>query len=149
MAIFALVVVAAVVVVYLLNLGADSSGQGGVSEIAFDKVVRESEAAALKAESTPARSALPSLQDSLRLEITTLDSVWLAIVIDNTRRGEYLFAPQRKRTWAGKEQFQISLGNAGAATFRLNGVDLGALGTKGAVVRNVLITQAGIQRPEQ
>jgi hypothetical protein len=92
---------------------------------------------------------LPAAIDSLRLEITTTDSVWLAITIDNTRKGEYLFPPQRRRTWVGKEQFLISLGNAGAATFKLNSVELGVLGKRGAVARNVLITQLGVHRAEQ
>ncbi|HTY38541.1 MAG TPA: RodZ domain-containing protein [Bacteroidota bacterium] len=84
--------------------------------------------------------------DSLRLEITTRDTVWVAVVIDNLRRGQYLFPPGRTRTWAAKEQFSVSMGNAGGATFRLNGSNLGALGKRGAVARNVLITQAGIQQ---
>jgi hypothetical protein len=71
--------------------------------------------------------------------------VWVAIVIDNVKRGQYLFAPGRIRSWAAKEQFSVSMGNAGAATFRLNGSNLGALGKRGAVARNVLITQSGIQ----
>jgi hypothetical protein len=86
--------------------------------------------------------------DSLRLEITTTDSVWVSVVIDATRKGEYLFPAGRVRTWAARDQFVISMGNAAAATFRLNGKDLGALGRRGAVARNVLITQAGVQQPQ-
>jgi len=149
--VFAVVVVVAVVVVYVLNTGPDASRQKPVSEIAFDQVVRESEAAAVKTQRAPSSVSptLPAAIDSLRLELTTTDSVWLAITIDNTRKGEYLFPPQRKRTWAGKEQFLVSLGNAGAATFKLNGVELGVLGKRGAVARNVLITQSGVHRAEQ
>lgn len=149
--VFALLVVAAVVVVYVLNMGSDTSRQKPVSEIAFDRVVRESEAATAKSQPSPTQvpTALPAAIDSLRLEMTTIDSLWLAITIDNTRKGEYLFPPQRRRSWVGKDQFLISLGNAGAATFKLNGVELGLLGKRGAVARNLLITQSGVHRAEQ
>jgi len=149
--VFAVVVVVAVVVVYVLYTGPDASRQKPVLEIAFDQVVRESEAAAVKTQPAPSSVSptLPAAIDSLRLELTTTDSVWLAITIDNTRKGEYLFPPQRKRIWAGKDQFLISLGNAGAATFKLNGVELGVLGKRGAVARNVLITRSGVHRAEQ
>jgi len=147
--IFAVLVVAAVAIVYLLNVGSDSSQQNDVSEIAFDRVVRESEAATVRTEPSRTPPTLEAREDSLRLEITTVDSVWLAITIDDTRKGEYLFAPQRKRTWVGKERFQISIGNAGAASFKLNGIELGMLGNRGVVARNVLITRSGVQKTPQ
>ncbi len=94
----------------------------------------------------PSRVSQQSSPDSLRLEITTSDTVWVSIIINNVRKGQYLYPPGRNRTWAAKEQFLISMGNAGGATFRLNGGNLGALGKRGAIVRNVLISQSGIQR---
>jgi cytoskeleton protein RodZ len=145
---FALLVVAAIAVVYFTNTGSNASHQGPASEVAFDKVVRESEAATVKPGATETVSSLAPASDSLKLEITTLDSVWMAITIDNSRKGEYLFPPQRKRTWMGKEQFEVSIGNAGGATFRLNDVELGELGKRGAVLRNIVITRSGIRKPE-
>ncbi|MBI3787079.1 MAG: DUF4115 domain-containing protein [Ignavibacteriales bacterium] len=151
----AIVVVAILVVVYVVNLNKDTTAQKETPEVSFDNVVKESEAAVVKSDSTPKApaavqhpTAIPAAKDSLHLEVATLDSVWMTITIDNTRKGEYLFAPKRKRSWVGKERFVVSLGNAGNATFRLNGVDLGTLGKRGALARNVVITASGIQKSE-
>jgi len=145
---FALIIVGAIAVVYFTNIGSDNSPQAPASEVSFDKVVRESEAASVKSAPATTVPTPAAASDSLKLEITTLDSVWMAITIDNTRKGEYLFPPDRKRTWMGKEQFEVSIGNAGGATFKLNDVNLGEFGKRGAVVRNVVITRAGIRKPE-
>ena len=148
LATLAVVVIAAVI--YFSNSGSDLSAQRDPLEVPFDKVVQESEAALVKPESvtTPPIIAAAMLEDSLRLEMTTLDSVWMMIVIDKTRKGEYLFPPNRKRSWVGKDQFVISMGNAGNATFKLNGKDLGLLGRRGTVVREVVVTDEGIRRIE-
>jgi len=149
------ILMAVVAVIFFANRESAIPTQEPLSKIPFDKAVRESEATAAQPEQAPPQTSqqtpLPAptvrpAADSLRLEITTTDSVWVAIVIDNARRGEYLFPPGRIRSWAAKEQFLVSMGNAGAATFRLNGGNLGALGKRGAVVRNVPITHSGIQQ---
>jgi hypothetical protein len=56
-----------------------------------------------------------------------------------------LFPPNRKRSFMAKDQFSITMGNAGGATFKLNGKELGSLGKRGLVVRNVLINQARLK----
>jgi hypothetical protein len=117
-------------------------------EIPFDRVIRESEAASI----LPPSAAVDSVpvfkapqKDSLRLEITTLDSVWISLLIDDTKGAEYLFAPNRKRMWVAKERFVVSMGNAGGATFRLNGKNIGSLGKRGAVVRNSILNEANLK----
>ena len=47
--------------------------------------------------------------------------------------------------WAAKERFVVTMGNAGGATFQLNGKDIGALGKRGAVVRNAVISEANLK----
>jgi cytoskeleton protein RodZ len=151
------ILMAVVAVIFFANRESAIPTQEPLSKIPFDKAVRESEAAAAQPEQTPPQTTpqvpppattVRPTADSLRLEITTTDSVWVAMVIDNVRRGEYLFPPGRIRSWAAKEQFLVSMGNASAATFRLNGGNLGALGKRGAVARNILITRLGIQQAQ-
>ncbi len=151
----AIVVLAAVsAVIFFANRESAIPSQEPLSKVPFDKAVHESEAMAAQPEQAvketpaPERAVLRPAPDSLRLEITTSDSVWVSITIDNVRQGQYLFPPGRNRTWAARDQFVVSMGNAGGATFRLNGNNLGALGKRGAVVRNVLITQSGIQQTQ-
>lgn len=146
-AVVALVAVAAII--YFVNRGEQEVVQEPLSTVPFDRAIHETEATVSQPEQTPPPvSHTPPAPDSLRLEIMTMDSVWVSILIDGARRGEYLFPRGRSRSWAARDQFVISMGNAGAATFRLNGKDLRPLGRRGAVARNILITQTGIQQPQ-
>jgi cytoskeletal protein RodZ len=146
-AVVALIAVAAII--YFVNRGEPEAVQEPLSKVPFDRAIHESEATVSQPEQVPppVLHTTPT-PDSLRLEITTSDSAWVSILIDGQRKGEYLFPPGRVRSWAAREHFVISMGNAGAATFRLNGKDLGPIGRRGAVARNVLITQTGIQQPQ-
>jgi len=145
--IFLIVVV--VLVVILANMKKESESINPVTEIPFDRVIRESEAASIlplsaRADSVPVVKA--QRKDSLRLEINTLDSVWISLLIDDTKGAEYLFGPNRKRVWAAKERFIVTMGNAGGATFRLNGKNIGPLGKSGAIVRSFVLTEANLKR---
>jgi cytoskeletal protein RodZ len=141
-------VVIVVLVIVLANMNKESDSIKPVVEIPFDRVIRESEAASIPLPSAAVDSVpvFKSLQkDSLRLEITTSDSVWISLLIDDTQGSEYLFSPNRKRMWVAKERFAVTMGNAGGATFRLNGKDIGSLGKRGAVVRNSILTEANLK----
>lgn len=130
---------------YLMLKSPSETTQTTSGEIPFDRVIRETEAA-LPADtttiSTPPPQAIAPAQttDSLVLQMRTTDSLWLSITIDNDRNEEYLFAPNRIRTWKASDRFVLTMGNAGGATFQLNGKDLGPLGRPGAVLRNRVIT---------
>ncbi len=132
----------AVIVLFLMN-GPEPSSPVSTGEIPFDRVIRESEAV-MPVDSQPRFAATPPVRppvtDSLTLEIATIDSVWINIVVDEKNAEDYLFAPNRRRTWKARERFTLTMGNAGGATFRLNGKELGALGRRGAVLRNSVIT---------
>ena len=78
--------------------------------------------------------------------MTTQDSVWINILIDGKIGETHLFGPKRKRSWAAKDRFVVTMGNAGGATFQLNGKDIGALGKQGAVVRNAVISAANLKK---
>jgi cytoskeletal protein RodZ len=90
----------------------------------------------------PAPPAPPaSREDSLTLGAEISDTVWVNLLIDGQHVQEYLFRPGRQMEWRAKEKFIITLGNAGAVSFTLDGRPLGTLGKRGAVVRNVEITR--------
>jgi cytoskeleton protein RodZ len=147
---FGFFIAAAVILVALLSTMNRSASPGNsVEEVPFDRVVRESEAASIPqpaaaTDSAPVVNA--AYPDSLRLEITTQDSVWINILIDGKIGETYLFGAKRKRMWAAKERFVVTMGNAGGATFQLNGKDIGPLGRRGAVIRNAVIYEANLKK---
>ncbi|HWP83458.1 MAG TPA: RodZ domain-containing protein [Bacteroidota bacterium] len=136
-------ILAVLLSIYVIYSGSDSDARQVVREVPFDTVVRESEATLTKPE-VIAGTAIPIQKpepDSLKLEVFTKDSVWMSLVIDGHKTEEYLFAPNGRKSWVAKEQYSITLGNAGGAIFRLNGVELAPFGKSGSVVRNVIINE--------
>jgi transcriptional regulator with XRE-family HTH domain len=136
------------VIILLANMAGGPDPDSEIKEVPFDKVVHESEATSVRPQAVVVDSSrifVAPQKDSLRLEITTLDSVWISLLIDEKKGEEYLFAPNRKKTWSAKERFVITMGNAGGATFRLNSKNIGPLGKPGTVVRNAIITEANLK----
>jgi hypothetical protein len=76
----------------------------------------------------------------LILKAVTVDSVWISIGEDNAPAQSIILPPEASRTWVASKQFRLSLGNAGGIRFMLNGTDIGRLGKRGTVVRNVILT---------
>ena len=146
---FGCIIVATVIFVAILaNMNRNSNSFSAVEEVPFDRVVHESEAATFPPPTTASDSVTVITavhSDSLRLEMTTRDSVWINILIDGKIGQTYLFGANRKRVWSAKERFSVTMGNAGGATFQLNGKDIGLLGKRGAVVRNAVITEANLK----
>jgi hypothetical protein len=144
-----LLLVVAVLVTYMLKPSAESTEAGRVEEIPFDKVLEEATATPPQTEppkllaTSPAPPARP---DTLVLQMETTDSVWMQIVIDGKNTEEYLFPPNRRHTWKGLERFQLTMGNAGGAMFRLNGVELGTMGRRGAVIRDRVISKQDLEQ---
>jgi cytoskeletal protein RodZ len=144
--VFAGVILAGIVVFWLLtNVG--SPPRQIVEETPFEEVVQENQPQVLlpsRVESTTTQP-VERTPDSLVLEVITQDSVWMSILIDNKRGEEYLFPPKRKKTWVAHDKFIISMGNAGGATFTLNGKSIGSLGRRGSVIRNTVINKATLE----
>jgi cytoskeleton protein RodZ len=140
-------IAAAALVLFIINAGKEVPPPP-ISEVPFDNVVRESEATLVKPETIVGSIApvKPDEPDSLTLEMTTSDSVWVSIVIDGKKTEEYLLPPGRRKNWIARERFQITMGNAGGASFKLNGEDIPPLGRRGAVVRNVVINEETLNK---
>jgi cytoskeletal protein RodZ len=140
--------IAIVLIIVLANINKSSESEKSIAEVPFDRVIRESEATSNTSPSVIADSSnvlIAPKKDSLRLEITTLDSVWISLLIDGKKGEEYLFDANRKRVWTAKERFVVTMGNAGGATFKLNNKNIGSLGKRGAVVRNAIITESNLK----
>lgn len=137
-------------VVLVANLTRDSKKESTV-ETPFEQIIREKERVTSGLPDsgmtgTQAASGSLAFSDSLILEGTTTNQVWMRLLIDDRKPEEYLFSPKVQRTWKAREKFLVTLGDAGGITFRLNGKDLGTLGKPGTVIRNTLITRDGVQR---
>ncbi len=118
-------------------------------EIPFSEMVKENEKRFTPPD-TVAGSVVPlppGRTDSLTLRASATDSVWLQIAVDALPPTDYLFPPNAQRSWRARDRFTVTLGNAGGVRFRLNNRDLGALGKRGAVLRNVELTRETLTSP--
>ena len=128
-----------------------SGPEAAPDEVPIGTILRETEQR-LDPRDTTEAAGVPqagTTRDSLTLRATTTDSVWVQIAIDALPPAEYLFPPGSRRQWRARERFTITLGNAGGVQFHLNARDLGALGKRGSVLRNVELTREALTSPVQ
>ncbi len=110
-----------------------------VTEIPFQNIVKEQEEQAASAH--PAPPPVVRSADSLTLSGAVSDTVWMTITVDSLPSREYIFHPGARPSWRALNRFVLTLGNAGAVSFSLDKQQLGTLGRRGNVVRNVPLTR--------
>ena len=132
------VVVIAVAAVFAWNLFSPGT-TAPVIEIPFQNAVKEQEEQSATAPPVPPPS--PLRPDSLTLFASVSDTVWMTITVDSLPPREYIFHPGSKQSWRAGDRFVVTLGNAGAISFTLDKRQLGTLGRRGNVVRNVSLTR--------
>lgn len=134
----------ALILIYFIYDYATQEGKAPVAlETPFQEIVKEQEK-----QIQPQKAALDSFaalqaapkKDSLTLRGVAIDSVWISISTDNAPSQSLLLPPRSSRTWVAVKNFTVTLGNAGGIRFTLNGTDIGALGKRGAVLRNIALT---------
>lgn len=131
-------VIIAVAAVFAWNLFSPGT-TAPVIEIPFQNVVKEQEDQSATAHPAPPPS--PHRTDSLTLFASVSDTVWMTITVDSLPPHEYIFHPGSKPSWRAGNRFLVTLGNAGAVSFALDKRQLGTLGRRGNVVRNVTLTR--------
>jgi len=117
-----------------------------VKEIPFGDVIRENELQSAPAQQ-PAPAATepaPAASDSLTLSTAVSDTLWMQVAVDDNPPREYLARPGFRTSWKARGRFLITLGNAGAATWTLNGTKLGPLGKAGRVLRNIEVNRKSL-----
>ncbi|MFZ1729279.1 MAG: helix-turn-helix domain-containing protein [Bacteroidota bacterium] len=80
-------------------------------------------------------------EDSLVLEAFTSAPVWFSVKMDTLRTERGSLSSNEHRVWKARDYFMITLGDAGAVTFFLNGKEIGTLGEEGAVVKNFTLSR--------
>jgi len=93
----------------------------------------------LDSPSPPAPLDAPSAD--LVLEIEATESSWIDVTIDNGVDREVLLQPGEKVRWRARNQFLLTLGNAGGVKVRYNGSPLDSFGPSGGVVKGILLAR--------
>lgn len=137
--VFAGVILGAAVLLYYFVFRGSSSHIPNDNKAVLDTVVIKEIADELSAVITP-----NSVADSIILEATSSDRVWITITADNKSSWQMVIAPGEKRRWSALENFVLSFNNAGALTLVRNGSTLPSFGELGTFVRSLKITKTEI-----
>ena len=108
--------------------------QADVSEAPNAEPAATTDVAGPPAEPLPATG---SEDDSLVLQLRTLELTWVVVRSDENEPRETLLQPGEIVQWRARERFLLTLGNAGGVEVRLNGELRGPFGESGVVVRNL------------
>lgn len=115
-----------------------------VRETSFQDVVKEQEEK--QKPNVPSDSiksviaVIPAEPDTLVLRAIAMDSVWITIIRDTLPPRTGYMLKGRYRTYYAKKEFKVSISDAGAIRFLLNGKEIAPLGNKGERIRNKKIT---------
>jgi transcriptional regulator with XRE-family HTH domain len=82
--------------------------------------------------------------EKLYLDIVALEDVWVLVRTDASPQKKAALKKGETVTWSANERFLLSYSSVGAAKLVLNGKDLEVRGSKNAVVRDLIITSAGV-----
>jgi hypothetical protein len=82
-----------------------------------------------------------------RLVARVTDRTWIKVRMDNGQVNQETVRRGAVRQWVSNGRFIVSVGNAGAVSFELNGRPVPALGAKGAAVADVLLPP-DVSRPQ-
>jgi transcriptional regulator with XRE-family HTH domain len=91
----------------------------------------EDQAAKTEAFAAPNRNK----EENHHLEIIATDTVWLQIVIDDSKVKDILLNPGERVNYSAGKSFSMIIGNAGGVKLKFNDREIDALGDKGQVVR--------------
>ncbi len=89
--------------------------------------------------------ALTVKSDKLYLEVTALENTWLLVRTDASPQKKAVLNKGESLIWSAEERFLLSYSNAGAIKLMLNGQELTVNEPKNAVIRDLVITAAGIE----
>ena len=81
----------------------------------------------------PAATASPFAAHALVLEVEVKELTWIRVSTDGTVALNESISPGTTRRFSAERTIDVTLGNAGGATMKINGRDMGQLGAKGQV----------------
>lgn len=124
------------------DLPAAEQPQPQVSDGPVQEISLAQMAADAARQAQPDSTAVPK-PAQVTLQARIKERVWLQVTIDDSLTTDSIYPPGLPQSWTAKRKFHIRMGNAGAATFLLEGKDLGKIGEAGQVA-DLVITPAGI-----
>lgn len=83
----------------------------------------------------------------LTLRLIASETTWVRVMVDGSDKPGFIMAPGGIRIFDAREDFKVTLGNAGGVELNLNGQMIPPLGEEGQVVRDIPINWNTIDTP--
>jgi len=93
-----------------------------------------------KAVSTPMGTVNTSIQ--------AIEDCWVQAKVDGKTVFQNVLKRGRSESWSAKDRIELTVGSAGGIRLEVNGKLMPALGHKGQVLKNILITREGLKVPK-
>jgi len=97
-----------------------------------------------KTSSSKTIAVAQGVSDSLLLTIYAVEDTWMQIKADGDVVFKRILKAKTSETWSTQKRFDLWLANAGTIKLELNGKILPAIGRRGQLLKNVVITKDGI-----
>ncbi len=81
------------------------------------------------------------------LKIYARELTWISARIDDKETKDVMMKPGEGIMWNGESRIVMTVGNAGGIDIDINGKTLAPFGKRGAVIRDAVITSAGVSNP--
>ena len=119
----------------------------GSSEMPLQMETQDSGAVAASISPVTEEGETPAtdLVQPLTLTLSTNDSCWIRLIVDQKDTTQALYPGDVTRSWQANQRFDIRLGRPSVVDLILNGKNLGPLGAEGIPTR-LIITKEGIVR---
>jgi transcriptional regulator with XRE-family HTH domain len=121
------------------------------SEISFSDVIKDREQKLVSAtmnDSTILKKAPAIAIDTLFLDAVASESVWVRVMVDGAPAPEKIIPRFSHLRWKAKQLFVLSIGNAAAVSFTLNGRKLGTLSPIKRQMNNIRFDRETLRKLE-
>lgn len=81
------------------------------------------------------------------LKVYARELTWISAMIDDKETKDVILKPGEGVKWNGESKIVITVGNAGGIDLDVNGKRLDPIGRRGEVIRDAVITSAGLSKP--
>lgn len=118
-----------------------------VPELSVREIANELEQEAItNVEPDSQSTEKPDLNNSgeVSIDISTVELTWVRLVKDFSDTLEYLLQPGNSVSEKADSTMDLVIGNAGGVIFKVNGIDVGTLGSSSQIISNLKITDKGI-----
>ena len=119
-----------------------------LNELKEIKEIKDVEIKDVPAESSEVQTLVEQEKvEPVVLKIYARELTWISARIDDKETKEVLLKPGEGVMWNGETKIIITAGNAGGIDLDVNGKTLESLGMRGEVIRDAVITSAGLNGP--